>query len=478
MSHKRPRPNIDRVHADHLCTECGACAGVCPKANLRIERAKDRDYVFRVIDPTRCGPCGLCVRVCPGLEVDFGGLYQALFPGQTPDPWFGCVQAAYLSRSTDPAAVRRGASGGTATTLLEFGLTTGRIDGALVVGMDPAAPHEPRVYVARTPEELHAATQSKYCPAPTCLSFREVMAVEGRYALVGIPCQVHALRKAQALFPRLRARVVFALGLYCGPGPSFHMMDHLLNRRGMKVEAVRAFHFRDKRVTGDHWPGGILALCGTAAPGCGGQEARIPLARYLYAQTLFTRRRCHVCPDYTNEFADLAMGDAHLHEFWADPPHYTAPSGRVLDGWLGWNAVVVRTATGEEWFEAARAAGRLDAEPLPLPKLKEGMAHACYRKKVEFWPRLRVHRLLGREAPSFPGLPGPPKLRLRQRLIPYARMVIGELIHWRLFRWLLTRLPERWLLKKSRLRRRLIDQAYQEDGEETGPSGARHRGSP
>ena len=453
-------PNIDKVWARHLCTECGACWGICPNDNIRVDRARNRDYVFRVDDPTRCGSCTLCATICPGLEVDFATFYGRLFPSQKPDPWFGCVRAAYLSRSTDPDAVRRGASGGTATTLLEFGLTTGRLDGALVVGMSDAPAHEPRVTVARTAEELHAATQSKYCPAPTCMSFREVMRTRGRYALVGIPCQIHALRRCQELFPKLRRRIVFALGLYCGPGPSFHMIDHLLARRGMGLDEVRQFHFRDKRATDGHWPGGILA------EGADGKEVRIPLARYLYAQTLFTRRRCHVCPDYTAEFADVSMGDAHLHEFWADPPEYQAPSGRVLDGRLGWNAVVVRTGEGEEWLEAARDAGKLDAEPLPLEKLKEGMAHACYRKKHEFWARLRVHKLMLRRAPRFPGLAVPPSLRWKHYLIPLARMILGELIHCRPFRWLLTRVPERWLLKKVGLRQKLIRQA-RDDGAPT-----------
>ncbi|NQT87329.1 Coenzyme F420 hydrogenase/dehydrogenase, beta subunit C-terminal domain [bacterium] len=447
-------PNIDSVGRRHLCTECGACWGICPKSNIRIDRAKDRDYVFRVIDPAKCGACDLCARVCSGIEVDFDALRETVFPGQAPDPWFGVVRESYLSRSTDPDAVRRGASGGTATTLLEFGLETGRIDGALVVGMGARPPLEPKVFVARTVEELHSATQSKYCPAPNAMSLREVMATDGRYAMVALPCQTHALRKAQTIFPKLRERVVFVVGLYCGPGPSFHMMDHLVNRRGVAIDDVVDWHFRDKRVTDGSWPGGILAETATG-------DVRIPLARYLYAQTLFTRRRCHVCPDYGAEFADVSMGDAHLHEFWSDPPDYESPSGRVLHGPDGWNAVVVRTETGVEWFQAARDAGKLDAEPLPLAKLKEGMAHACFRKKNEFWTRLRIHKLLRRTPPVFRGLVKP-KLTMKQRIVPTLRMIIGELIHLRPIRWILAHLPERVLLMKLGWRQKLICKARDE----------------
>lgn len=465
MSKKRRYQNIDKVWARHLCTECGACWGICPKNNIRVDRARDRDYVFRVVDSSRCGRCTICADICPGIEVDFAVLQQQLGLGDQRDQWFGCVRANYLSRSTNPDAVRRGASGGTATTLLEFGFQTGRIDGALVVGMSEEAPHEPRCFVARTPEELHSTSQSKYCPSPTCMSLREVLATEGRYALVGIPCHIHALRRGQEILPKLRRRIVFTLGLFCGPGPSFLMMDHLLNRRGMKTRQVRRFYFRDKRVTENNWPGGILVQ------GDERQEMRIPLDRYLYAQALFTRRRCHVCPDYTAEFADLSMGDAHLHEFWAEPPLFSAPSGRELDGRLGWNAVVVRTEAGEEWFGAAIDDGKLDVEPLPLKKIKEGHAHACYRKKEEFWARLRIHRLLLRRPPCFPGLPGPPQLTFRQYLVPLARMIIGELIYTRPFRWFLTRVPEPWLLKKAGFRQRLIRKVRQEGREDSGRVG-------
>lgn len=450
MTKTRTASDIDAVWHEQLCTECGACAAVCPRENIRIERAPDLDYVFRVNDPERCGNCSLCLRVCPGDELDLAGLTATQFPGQTPDPWFGCVRATFLTRSTDPDTVRRGASGGTVTGLLEFGLESGMIDGALVVGMQASPPWEPRPFLARTVEELRSAAQSKYAPAPSCLSFRDVLETDGRFAMVGIPCQIHALRKAQAQLPALRERIVFTIGLFCGPGPLFLMTEHLLARRGTALNEVTNLLYRDKRVTDGQWPGGILASTSD------GREIRIPLAKYLYAQNLFTRRRCQVCPDYAAELADVSTGDAHLHAFWRKPGTYTAPSGHVLHGPDGWNALLTRTETGSDWIEKARAQGRLTVEPIALADVKEGMRAVLYRKKTESHSCLKIRALLGRHGPRLTRPTGNPTLRASHYIRPVISMVMADAVRLRPIRWLLARIPERWLLTKMKFRQRLI----------------------
>ena len=432
-------PNIDRIWKDHLCTECGACYGVCPKKNIKVQRAGDRDYVFRVVDPSRCGQCDLCIKICPGFNVDFGWLHRTMFQDRVPDAWFGVVMDTLLTRATDTDAIRRGASGGTATTLLEFSLKTGRIDGALVVGMSRTTPHEPRIFIARSVDELRSASQSKYCPAPTCMSFREVLDTPGRYAMVGLPCHIHALRTAQSVFPKLRRRIVFTAGLFCGPGPSFLMIDHLLHRRGISLDEIKRFYFRDKRAHDGTWPGGILAELSS------GEQVHIPLEKYLYAQTLFTRRRCNVCPDYSAEFSDLSMGDAHITDFWSPPQTYECPDGRILSGAEGWNALVVRTDTGKRWIDAARDSDKLDVAPLPFSKLKQGMASPCYRKKEEFWARLKIRSLLPGQVPHFSGLIECKPLTAKQLIQPLLRIIIGEAIQYSSVQQMLERIPEKVL---------------------------------
>ncbi len=46
---------------DDLCTDCGACVGVCPSEALRIERPSMKV----VLDPDSCVACGECITACP-----------------------------------------------------------------------------------------------------------------------------------------------------------------------------------------------------------------------------------------------------------------------------------------------------------------------------------------------------------------------------------------------------------------------------
>jgi coenzyme F420 hydrogenase subunit beta len=344
--------------------------------------------------------------------------------------------------------------------LLEFGLATGEISGALVVGMRKAVPFEPKPFIARSIEEIRQASQSKYCPAPTCISFKDVQRLDGRFALVGLPCHIHALHKARAKLPKLRKRIVFTIGLFCGPGPSFLMTEHLLERRGVALKEVHRLRYRDKATHNGDWPGGI------AAETSGGRIVRIPVAKYLYAQNLFTRRRCLVCPDYAAEFADVSLGDAHLEEFWSPPGLYRQENGRVLHGKDGWNTLLVRTATGTEWIRRAHEKGYLETTPIAVQKIKSGHWRALYNKRTEFWARLKLRRLSGREPPRFAGLPKPASpLKGIHYLKPVLSTITAELVLLDSIRRLLIKLPEGFLLRKIKFRQKLIKEALESRAE-------------
>ena len=69
--------------------------------------------------------------------------------------------------------------------------------------------------IARTREAILGAMKSKYAISPTNSVYSELIKVPGRYALVGLPCQIHGYVKAAELDERLKERVVLTIGLYC-----------------------------------------------------------------------------------------------------------------------------------------------------------------------------------------------------------------------------------------------------------------------
>lgn len=43
------------------CTNCGACASICPQGALY----REQEYGFILIDQEQCTGCGVCEKVCP-----------------------------------------------------------------------------------------------------------------------------------------------------------------------------------------------------------------------------------------------------------------------------------------------------------------------------------------------------------------------------------------------------------------------------
>ncbi len=100
--------------------------------------------------------------------------------------------------------------------------------------------------------------------------------------------------------------------------------------------------------------------------------------------------RCHICPDHTGEFADIAVGD---------PWHLSPQPGEP-----GRSLVLVRTGRGAELLAAARQAGVLCLEPAAAEVLWR--ARPGQRKdRGALWARRLALRMLGLPVPRQTGFP-------------------------------------------------------------------------
>ena len=141
----------------------------------------------------------------------------------------GHFESAYLSFANDNALRQNSTSGGAITALLIDLLENGDIDGALVVTSDENDLWKGKPIIARTKQELLDSTKSKYAIAPTNAAFEEIRNTPGRYAVVGLPCQVHGTLKAKALDRRLSERIVLTIGLFCHAAIEHEPMKEILS---------------------------------------------------------------------------------------------------------------------------------------------------------------------------------------------------------------------------------------------------------
>ena len=180
-----------------LCHGCGICEAVCPKDAIRMIYDEQRRNYVPTVDHMKCSECGLCVNVCPGKEVNFAEISKRFLDGEKYNILSGHYINNYLAWATDKNIRWRAASGGIATALATFLLSSGRIDKVVVV--KSAGEHDCLNFqgtVVTEEDDLYAVMGSKYCPVPLCSVLREVKRND-RIAIFGLPCHIHGVRKAQ-----------------------------------------------------------------------------------------------------------------------------------------------------------------------------------------------------------------------------------------------------------------------------------------
>jgi coenzyme F420 hydrogenase subunit beta len=364
MSYKRLKQDvIDRG----LCARCGTCAGVCPSHAISFSDKSLPELTGK------CTECDFCNNCCPGAEVDFNALSQELF-GQNHDPLrlLGIQEQMFVGHPIDETIRRSGASGGLTSGLLTYLLESGRIEGAVVIGNDPDRPWRFKGVWATSRDEIVSAAKSKYCIVPSMEVLAELHKKKGPFAVVGLPCQVHGLRKMMAVHPKLARKIKYIFGLYCHFNMEREAYLNALEACGIDPAQVAQFQFR-----GGGWPGGFFAKLTDGSEKMLHPKILIKDIMSVMLR-LYGAERCFMCTDAANDFADLGMGD-----FWAID--YEKPFSD-----LSWCTLVSqRTVRGREVLASAAADGAVKLYELPENRYSKRILNFCHEKKIEGHANLR-----------------------------------------------------------------------------------------
>jgi len=300
--------NISTVIRDDLCTGCGACIALCPRRAIELTIDEKRGIYVPEIDEATCNNCGICLEICPGHEVDFIALNLDIFGKQPENPLVGNYKECYIGYANDEEIRYNCSSGGLITALLIYALKEGIIDGALVTRMKKDKPLEPEPFIAQTQEEIIEAARSKYCPVPANIAIETLLNsnVLNNIAVVGLPCHIQAIRKAEQRNKKLKNKIKFHFGLLCGGTHSFSATEILLYKLGINKENVQDISYR-----GAGYPGKITVKLNN------GQKQVVPFIDYFeprFGPRFFRPIRCNYCTDGTAELSDLSFGDAWTKE--------------------------------------------------------------------------------------------------------------------------------------------------------------------
>ncbi len=246
----------------------------------------------------------------------------------------GNYKTAVSARAADAEILKCSQDGGIVTQLFAYALEEGIIDGAIVAGPGEE-PWKPEPLVATTKAELLAARGTKYTVSPNMMLIKEATRSYGldKVGIVGTPCQMQALRKAQ-LYPiamrDVPDKIALAIGIFC-----------MENFPYMGLETIVEDHCATKMesaVKMDIGKGKFSVYTERGA------LSQIPLA----ATHKYEQPGCHVCLDYVANLADVSTGSVGSPD--------------------GWSTVFVRTKKGDDVWTKAVADGYFETKDIASVK--------------------------------------------------------------------------------------------------------------
>ena len=343
------------VVASDRCCGCGACAGVAACGRLEMRLTPEGLWQPAV---SECTNCGVCERVCPGIESPVPEMAAPL----------GEHLGTFVGYSADERERLRGSSGGLATRVLKALLESGQVEAVVAVRASEDGERLFEAAVLRTSEEIQAAAGSKYYPVEFSRPLQELRASGERFALVGVPCVITALRHGRRRLPWLQRQCVALIGLACGHLVSTHYTAFLAELSGVPADGLSGAEYRRK-------PGPRSAVDYVfAARGADGTEGReLPFVTgrapvTLWTARIFTPGACFRCADLFAVDADLTLMDAWLPEYMADR--------------AGTSLAVARSEVMRNLLETERTAGRLHLEPIAPEQVVRSQAGALASRRV------------------------------------------------------------------------------------------------
>ncbi len=242
----------------------------------------------------------------------------------------GSYKTAICARAADPSILAKSQDGGIVTQLFAFALEEGIIDGAVVAGPGDE-PFKPEPIVATTVDELLEARGTRYTICPNMSLIKEATRSYGldKVGIVGTPCQIQALRKAQLYPVGMRSvpdKIALALGIFCMENFPYQgletMVEDLCN---VKMESATKMDIGKGKFSVYTERGAV---------------SQIPLK----LTHKFEQGGCHVCLDYVANLADVSTGSVGTPD--------------------GWSTVFVRTKVGEAVWGKAIAAGYFETKDI------------------------------------------------------------------------------------------------------------------
>ena len=398
---------VEEIVAHGYCAGCGLCKSIAEPGQIEMVTVAPGRVRPAVRTPLGRNTQARIAAVCPGITVEGNAkTLEPNYPGVV-DAAVGPTIRCFNGYATDEEIRYRAAAGGGLTALGLYLVETGKVDYVLHVTASERAPMRSHQHVSFDRTQLLKGAGSRYGPLAPLVDVRQRLDQGQRFAFIGKPCDINAMRNLAKVDARVDELVPYMLTISCGGLIDYVYFEAFLARHGLREEQLEEFRYR-----GYGWPGPHYARTSD------GREAEESYLELLYDHPNSTQFRCKVCPDSTGEQADVSVMDP-----WPDG----VPERNEEEGWCLFQT---RTSAGDRLVADAAEAGYLHLEAAPTSDVRYTQPHQV-RKKSGLFARLFALWLKGVPLPKY----------RRMRLLR-AALEMHPLFHWRNFRGATRRLLE------------------------------------
>lgn len=290
----------NEVLKNETCTLCGACLDWCPY----IKNLQDH-----LVMPFECKQeNGRCYSVCPRTFTDWDAINRTFFSGIPESIEIGPMINVLMAKRKHPIEGQQ--NGGTVTTLVRNILKDDDETAAILTGFSDGSVPVP--ILIEDLDEITNTTGSRFLASP---SLRKLIEAKQKgvkkLVIVGRPCQIQAVRKAQQSYPEAFTGEVITIGLFCMWSLGWEFLNYVKSQYpGCTIQRISI----PQHGLEVHTDQGVKVIPNEKVKD-------------------FVRKGCHYCLDMTSELADISVGAMEINQ--------------------EWNTVIVRSQQGKELLELA-----------------------------------------------------------------------------------------------------------------------------
>lgn len=331
----------------------GSCAVVDNNIKMKLNEFGLYEEVVLLSKDQKLNP--IVENVSPNLnqrinESDIARRLYHDIDGIQYDERIGYFTSLYAGHVTEGEYREKASSGGMGTWIFKELFEKNLIDGVIHVkeNTDKESPIMFHYDISKSVEDIQAGSKTKYYPVEFSRVLKIVKETPGRYAIIGIPSFIMAIRLLAEKDDIIKERIKFTVGLICGHQKSSKFAELMAWQVGIKPGDLQYIDFRKKLLDRPASSYGV-EMRGFVE----GEEVTIvkPTNELLgqnWGQGYFKTMASDYTDDVMNETADITLGDAWL-------PEYTQDSE-------GNNVVIVRNPIIDDLIREGIKSGKLNLD--------------------------------------------------------------------------------------------------------------------